>query len=77
VHRVTIRVGILPPKTSADKAHKILLDQLPKDADELFTFHKHFFWHGQRVCHYSAPKCPQCVLHSFCNFGKERLEVRR
>ena len=73
VHRVTSRVGILPPKTSAEKAHKILLQQLPKEADTLFTFHKHFFWHGQRVCHYSYPKCTTCVLQSICDYGKNRI----
>ncbi|WP_224999669.1 endonuclease III [Cesiribacter sp. SM1] len=72
VHRVSIRVGILPPRTSADKAHKLLLAQLPADADALFTFHKHFFWHGQRVCHAVQPKCYQCVLNDFCSFYQEK-----
>ena len=67
VHRVTLRVGILPPRTSAEKAHKFLLERLPKDVDALFTFHKHFFWHGQRACHYSSPKCSICPLNTFCN----------
>ena len=78
VHRVSIRVGILPARTSADKAHKLLLEQLPADADTLFTFHKHFFWHGQRVCHAIQPNCSQCVLKDFCDFfqDKERFQGR-
>ena len=68
VYRVSTRVGILPPRTTAEKAHMLLLEQLPQDADELFTFHKHFFWHGQRVCHAIQPRCQQCVLNDFCSF---------
>ena len=65
VHRVTQRVGVLGPKVSAERAHKILLEQLPEDPLVLFNFHKHFFWHGQRVCTWYNPKC---VLTSQCAY---------
>jgi endonuclease III len=68
VHRVTQRIGVIGPKTSAEKAHSILLDMLPKDAKVLFNFHKHFFWHGQKVCVYSVPRCKQCVLTDICDW---------
>lgn len=71
VHRVTTRVGILPPRTSADKAHDLLLEQLPKEADALFSFHKHFFWHGQRICHALQPNCSKCVLQDFCSYYQQ------
>ncbi|MGM9511162.1 endonuclease III domain-containing protein [Larkinella sp. GY13] len=68
VHRVTQRLGILGPKVSAEKAHAILLAYLPQDATVLFNFHRHFYWHGQRVCTWSYPKCPQCVLKTHCDY---------
>ncbi len=68
VHRVTQRVGVLGPKVSAERAHKILLDELPKDPLVLFNFHKHFYWHGQRVCSWYNPKCYECVLASQCAY---------
>ncbi|WP_138991714.1 endonuclease III [Larkinella sp. C7] len=68
VHRVTQRLGILGPKVSAEKAHAILLAYLPQDATVLFNFHRHFYWHGQRVCTWSFPKCPQCVLKTHCDY---------
>lgn len=68
VFRVSQRVGIIGAKVTADKAHKILLDMLPKDAVELFNFHKHLFWHGQRICTWYTPKCEQCVLSHICNY---------
>jgi endonuclease-3 len=68
VHRVTQRLGVIGPKTNAEKAHTLLLDMLPKDAKVLFNFHKHFFWHGQKVCVYSVPRCKQCVLTDICDW---------
>ncbi len=71
VFRVSQRVGLIGAKVTADKAHKLLLDMLPKDAVELFNFHKHLFWHGQRICTWYSPKCEQCVLQSICNYYQD------
>lgn len=68
VHRVTQRVGAIGPKVSAEKAHTLLLSYLPQDATVLFNFHKHFYWHGQRVCTWYYPKCNECVLRTMCDF---------
>ncbi len=68
VHRVTQRLGVIGPKVSANKAHDILLSYLPQDATVLFNFHKHFYWHGQRVCFWSEPKCGECVLREMCDY---------
>ena len=70
VHRVTQRIGAIGPKVSADKAHAILLASLPPDAGVLFNFHKHFYWHGQRVCTWYSPNCKECVLQDMCDFYK-------
>ncbi|GAB4016530.1 endonuclease III domain-containing protein [Spirosoma koreense] len=68
VHRVTQRVGLIGPKVSAEKAHALLLACLPSEAVLLFNFHKHFYWHGQRVCSWYSPKCGECVLKTMCDF---------
>ena len=68
VHRVTQRIGVIGPKVSAEKAHAILLACLPPDATALFNFHKHFYWHGQRVCTWYSPRCGECVLRDICDF---------
>lgn len=73
VHRVTQRVGLIGPKTTAEKAHTILLDMLPKEAEILFNFHMHFLWHGQRVCIWSVPRCENCPLTNICDwYGQNR-----
>ena len=68
VYRVTQRVGLICPKVSANKAHDLLLSYLPQDATVLFNFHKHFYWHGQRVCTWYEPKCGECVLQTMCDY---------
>lgn len=68
VYRVTQRLGLIGPTVSAEKAHTLLLNYLPPDATVLFNFHKHFYWHGQRVCTWYNPKCTECVLREHCNF---------
>ncbi|CCH02497.1 HhH-GPD family protein [Fibrella aestuarina BUZ 2] len=76
VHRVTQRIGAIGPKVSAAKAHDLLLSYLPADAPVLFNFHKHFYWHGQRVCTWYNPRCEACVLAPDCDYlqsGKTML----
>lgn len=68
VHRVMQRIGAIGPKVSAERAHGVLLERLPKDATILFNFHRHFYWHGQRVCTWSAPRCGVCVLQRRCDY---------
>jgi endonuclease III len=75
VHRVTQRIGVIGPKTSAEKAHDVLLDMLPKDAKVLFNFHKHFFWHGQKICVFSVPRCKKCPLTDICDWYQNNRKV--
>lgn len=74
VFRVSQRVGLIGAKVTAEKAHTILLDMLPQDAPTLFNFHKHLYWHGQRICFWKNPNCPACPLKEICNYYQE---VRR
>lgn len=76
VHRVTQRIGLIGPKVSAEKAHTILLSYLPPEAKTLFNFHRHFFWHGQRVCTWYEPACQRCVLQSHCDYFRDGQSAR-
>ena len=71
VFRVSQRVGLIGARVTANKAHELLLKMLPPNATELFNFHKHLFWHGQRICTFYSPKCEQCVLNGFCNYYQD------
>ncbi|MGF7214156.1 endonuclease-3 [Spirosoma lacussanchae] len=75
VHRVTQRLGLIGPKVSAEKAHTLLLERLPADPVVLFNFHKHFYWHGQRVCTWYNPRCGECVLRDQCIYFESGLTL--
>ncbi|MFP4091287.1 MAG: endonuclease III domain-containing protein [Cyclobacteriaceae bacterium] len=76
VHRVSQRLGIIGPKVTEARAHKILLDMLTADAHELLNFHKLFFKHGQRICTWNHPKCQQCYLTDVCDFYQQQKEAK-
>jgi endonuclease III len=71
VFRVSQRVGMLTATDTAEKAHKILLGYLPNDAVELYNYHIHLLWHGQRICKWKSPKCLECPLNQICNYYHE------
>jgi endonuclease-3 len=71
VLRVSQRVGILKATDTAESAHLILARLLPREAPVLFNFHKHLYWHGQRICTWQKPKCEQCPLAQICNYYHE------
>ena len=77
VHRISLRVGFIPEKTSANKAHDLLLDMLPENPYVLYNFHKALLRHGQRVCTYSGPHCERCPLTDMCDwYAENRVDAK-
>jgi endonuclease-3 len=74
VHRVTRRLGLIPPKASADRAHALLPALIPPY--ETYAFHVRFIRHGRRVCHAQRPDCPACPLLPLCPEGQGRTGMR-
>jgi len=68
VHRVSIRLGLIGKKVSADAAHKLLQALLPDDARSIYNFHKALLRHGQRICVFERPRCKQCNLTDLCDY---------
>ena len=64
VERVSKRLGLVPPKMPADKAHAALEATL--QPDEVYAFHVDLIQHGRRTCHARGPKCDACPLESRC-----------
>jgi endonuclease-3 len=71
VHRVSGRVGLIPPRASAEQAHSLLLELLPRDADVLWNFHLNMLRHGQQICVWERPRCGRCVLRAHCDYARE------
>ncbi len=70
LHRVSGRIGLIPPRATADQAHDILLALLPHEAELLWNFHHNMLRHGQRICVWGTPKCASCVLLEICDYGR-------
>ena len=77
VHRVSQRIGLIGPKTTAEQAHAQLAAQLPADADLLWNFHLNMLRHGQRICVWERPRCGQCALLEHCDYGQAHLPAQQ
>ncbi len=64
VERVAKRLGLVPLKMAAEKAHGALEAQL--EPDEVYAFHVDLIQHGRRSCHARSPNCDECVLEPRC-----------
>ena len=68
VHRIAIRLGLIPPRTTADAAHP-LLTALPPPG-RMLEAHLLLIEHGRRTCKARRPLCEECVLLDLCPFGR-------
>jgi len=66
VHRVTRRLGLIPPATSREKAHELLEELVPPEI--YYPFHLNLIAHGRAVCHARNPECARCILRDECDF---------
>ncbi len=73
VHRVSRRLGLIGPRTSADKAHQDLARLVP--ARRVLEFHIQLIRHGRRVCTARSPQCEPCCLLDLCPAGLARLQA--
>ncbi|HAX24844.1 MAG TPA: hypothetical protein DEU95_07345 [Chloroflexi bacterium] len=64
VHRVAARLHLLPPGTSAERAHAILEAQLPPGMAH--DAHLLMIRHGRETCTARRPRCADCVLVHCC-----------
>ena len=75
VHRVSRRLGIIPDRLSAEAAHEALEAQLPKDADDVYSFHMLMIRHGREVCVARQPRCSRCGLSPICEYGRHLADA--
>ena len=64
VERVAKRLGLVPRKMAAAKAHGALEATL--EPDEVYAFHVDLIQHGRRTCHARGPRCDDCPLLRRC-----------
>ncbi|MBI3943437.1 MAG: endonuclease III [Chloroflexi bacterium] len=74
VHRVALRLGLLPARTSREQAHALLEQQL---TPALFLpFHLNLIRHGRRICAARHPDCLNCPLADICDYFAHALQER-
>lgn len=66
VLRVAGRLGLIPPKTSAEKATALLEGLLPEAM--YYPFHLTTIRHGRTLCKASTPRCETCPVTRDCRY---------
>lgn len=67
VHRVGKRIGFLPEKISADKAHPVMEALILPEKH--YEFHLHLIYHGRQTCKARKPMCDECIIRQHCDYG--------
>jgi endonuclease III len=73
IHRLSKRLGLIGPNTSADEAHDRL--QLLCPGEMVYAFHVLMITHGRQTCRAQNPLCRSCCLNDVCPVGRARLGV--
>src|SRR5688572_10785817 len=70
LHRVSIRLGLIPEKMDANAAHPAIQALLPDPQNErdVLAFHRNMLLHGQRVCVWRDPLCQKCLVRDWCDY---------
>jgi len=68
IHRIALRVGLVPAGTTADAAHALLTEMTPPD--RMLEPHLLLIRHGRTTCTARRPRCEECVLLDLCDYGR-------
>ena len=66
VERVSKRIGLIPPKASADDAHELFLALLAPE--QVLEAHVNLIQHGRVICHARRPACGRCPVAPRCRY---------
>ncbi len=66
VHRLALRLGLVPEGTSAERAHTLLEELLPEEL--YYPFHLLLIQHGRTLCKAQRPRCDACPLPRLCGY---------
>jgi endonuclease-3 len=73
VHRVAMRLGWIPAKTTAERAHRLLGPAVPPGIR--YDLHMALITHGRTVCHAQRPRCAGCVLSDRCGYARDQVRL--
>ena len=64
IHRLSIRLGLVPEGSDAAAAHQRMGALVP--ARDVYAAHLNLIRHGREICHARRPACGECVLADLC-----------
>ncbi len=64
IHRIALRLGVVPEKASAVSTHEILNEIVPPELR--YELHVLMIGHGRRTCTARSPRCPECAIGELC-----------
>jgi endonuclease-3 len=67
VHRVSQRLGLVPPRATAEQAHLLLEAMVP--AGLVYSFHMLLIGHGRQICKAQRPLCFTCPVRDQCPYA--------
>ncbi len=68
VHRIARRLGVVPDRATAERAHALLEPAVP--AGRALDLHLNLIRLGREVCRPHMPLCPSCPLMSVCRTAR-------
>ncbi|MBV9173956.1 MAG: endonuclease III [Chloroflexi bacterium] len=68
VHRVSLRLGLVPPRTTPEATSDRLEAEL--DPREYYAFHVNLIRLGREICRAPRPRCEVCPLRERCAAGR-------
>lgn len=72
VFRVANRLG-LANSDNVRETEEQLMRRIPKN--KWSQAHHWLIWHGRRICHARNPRCTECLLLTYCPYGKQRMKA--
>ncbi len=66
IHRVTKRLGWIPQKANAEKAHEVLTAIVPPGLH--YRLHLNLIRFGREICQARRPRCEVCPLTDLCEY---------
>ena len=70
VDRVSKRIGLMPPKVSAEEAHDRYLALL--EPEQCYPLHVGLITHGRNLCDARSPRCDECPIALRCRYVDRR-----
>ena len=74
IHRITRRLGLVPPRASAERTQEMLEPLIPEK--DRYALHVLLITHGRKTCRAINPKCAECPVLDLCPYGQLRASPR-